>query len=263
MSGPLLVRRYQGSYLIGFIIIGVVAMRTIIHYQGHSALASATLLLGAYSLLYAIEPLLTDRFHWYRFLYFPLQTGLVLALTNLQPFTDVSNLLYIPLCNQAVHSFSQRAAIAWIILYTALLGANLLLGMAWLEALALLLLYLAVVGFLVSYDLLYDRTQADQAESQALLADLQVAHQKLTEYAAQAEELAATRERNRLARELHDSVSQEIFSITLTSQAARLLLERDPARVPEQLGRLQEMTSNALSQLRSLIAQLRPHRNPE
>jgi signal transduction histidine kinase len=95
-----------------------------------------------------------------------------------------------------------------------------------------------------------------------LLAELRQAHQKLQEHAAQAEELAAARERNRLARELHDSVSQMIFSITLTSQAARLLLARDPARVPEQLNRLQEMTGSALGQLRSLIAQLRPPQNP-
>jgi len=110
--------------------------------------------------------------------------------------------------------------------------------------------------------LLYARTQADQAESQVLLAELQQAHQKLQEYAAQAKELAAARERNCLARELHDSVSQVIFGITLTSQAARLLLQRDPAQVPEQLDRLQEMTGSALSQLRSLIAQLRSPQDP-
>jgi signal transduction histidine kinase len=91
-----------------------------------------------------------------------------------------------------------------------------------------------------------------------LLAELQQAHRELQENAAQAEELASARERNRLARELHDSVSQVIFGITLTSQSARLLLERDPARVPEQLDRLQEMTASTLGQLRSLIAQLRP-----
>jgi signal transduction histidine kinase len=133
--------------------------------------------------------------------------------------------------------------------------------MGWLEGLALVLLYLAVFAFLLSYDFLYSRTQADQAESQRLLADLQSAHQKLQEYATQAEELAAARERNRLARELHDSVSQAIFSITLTSQSARLLLDREPARVLEQLERLQKMTEGALAQLRSLIAQLRPSQN--
>ena len=95
-----------------------------------------------------------------------------------------------------------------------------------------------------------------------MLAELEQAHQTLQEYATQAEELAAARERNRLARELHDSVSQVIFSVTLTSQAARLLLERDPERVPEQLDRLQDMTGSALGQLRALIAQLRPPQNP-
>ena len=117
------------------------------------------------------------------------------------------------------------------------------------------------ISTLISYDYLYSRTQADQAESQRLLTDLRSAHAKLQEYAAQAEELAAVRERNRLARELHDSVSQAIFSITLTSQSAQLLLEREPGRVPEVLDRLMELTSSALSQLRSIIAELRPPAN--
>jgi signal transduction histidine kinase len=159
-----------------------------------------------------------------------------------------------------LRAFSRRAAI-WIILYIILLAATLILGKGWLEGLALALLYFAVCSFVISYDLLYSRTQADQAESQRLLADLQSAHQRLQEHAAQAEELAAARERNRLARELHDSVSQAIFSITLTSQSARLLLDREPVRVPEQVDRLQKMTEDALAQLRSLIAQLRPPQN--
>jgi len=58
-----------------------------------------------------------------------------------------------------------------------------------------------------------------------------------------------------LARELPDSVSQAIFSINLTSQSARLPLEREPDRVHEQLDRLQTMTEDAPTQLRSLIAQ--------
>jgi signal transduction histidine kinase len=63
----------------------------------------------------------------------------------------------------------------------------------------------------------------------ALLADLQQANQKLQAYALQVQELAAANERNRLARELHDSVTQTIFGLTLSAQAARILLERDPS----------------------------------
>jgi signal transduction histidine kinase len=249
---------YQGGYLIGFIIIAAVALRTAIFYQGQVSLVWVISLLAVYGLLYVLEPWLSLRFRWYRFLYFPLQTCTVIALTNLRPFTDVSSLLYVPLCIQVMRAFSRRVAMVWLIFYVALLTLNLMLGLGWLEGLALVLLFLAVCAFLVSFDLLYLRTQADQAESQNFLADLQSAHQKLQDYAVQVKELSATRERNRLARELHDSVSQVIFGITLTSQSARLLLEHDPARVPEQIDRLQEMTSSALSQLRSLISELRP-----
>jgi len=253
--------RGQGITLFGFLVLGVAALRILMFYQGQSQLVPAVLLLAAHSLVHATGLWLSARFRWFRLLYFPLQTALVLAVTNLRPFLDASAILYIPLFVQVLHAFSRRTAIAWMILFATLLSATLVLGMGWTAGLALGLVVLGGSIFLVSYDLLSTQTRADQAESQTLVAELQQAHQALQEYAAQAEELAAARERNRLARELHDSVSQVIFSVTLTSQAARLLLERDPERVPEQLDRLQDMTGSALGQLRSLIAQLRPPQN--
>jgi hypothetical protein len=54
-----------------------------------------------------------------------------------------------------------------------------------------------------------------------------------------------------------DSVSQTMFSILLTTRAAQLLLERDPARVRAQLVQLQELVQSALAEMRSLITQLR------
>lgn len=250
---------YQGGYLIGFIMIAVVTLRAILFYQGQSNLVIVLLLIGLYALLYTLEPWLSKRFDWYKNFYFPLQTGLVFTLSTQQPFLDFQTVLYFPLSIQVFRTFSRRAAVGWTILFVILLAITLIPGMGLLEGLALILLNLASGTFMISYDFLYSRTQADRAESQRLLADLQSAYQKLQEHAAQADELAAARERNRLARELHDSVSQVIFSITLTSQSARLLMERDPARVREEIECLQEMTSGALNQLRSLIAELRPH----
>lgn len=252
-------RGYRGGYLIGFIMIGTAALRAVLFYQGQSNLAIVMLLITMYTLLYALEPWLSNHFRWQVVLYFPLQTVLVVGLSSLRPFLDFHTVLYFPLCIQAFRAFSRRTAISWTVIFVILLGVTLISGLDLIVGLAFMLLYLAVGTFLISYDFLYLRTQANQAESQRLLVDLQSAHQKLEEYATQAEELAAARERNRLARELHDSVSQVIFSIALTSQSARLLLQRDLARVPEQIGRLQEMTASALAQLRSLIAELRPH----
>lgn len=249
---------YQGGYLIGFIIIGVITLRNVIFYGGTPVFPDMISMVGAYTLLYTAEPWLSRRWRRFHFIYFPLQTLLVFSLTALRPFTDISSLMYVPLCMQAVSIFPRRTAMGMLIFYVILLAVTVMLGMGWLEGLALTLLDLAVCAFIISYDFLFSRTQADQVESQRLLADLQSAHKKLQEHAAQAEELASAMERNRLARALHDSVSQAIFSITLTSQSARLLLDREPARVPEQIDRLQTMTEDALAQLRSLIAKLRP-----
>ena len=71
-------------------------------------------------------------------------------------------------------------------------------------------------------------------------------------------ELSTIEERKRLARELHDSVTQTLFSIGLTAEAAAELVEADPARAREQLGHLQELTRAAMGEMRSLIFELRP-----
>jgi signal transduction histidine kinase len=178
---------------------------------------------------------------------------------SLDPFLDMKTVLFVPLFMQAFRVFSRWVLVLLTIVYLFLIAVLIIPNLGWLEGIAFILLGLAVGSFFISYDFLYSQTQADQAKSQRLLADLQTAHQKLQEYAAQAEELAAVRERNRLARELHDSVSQTIFSITLTSRSAQLLLEREPVRIPEVLKRLQSMTASALSQLRSLIAEYHHH----
>lgn len=254
-------RGYQGGYLAGLIVLAVVAIRTFLFYEGQPALLPVVMLLAAFALLYISEPWLSNRLPAYRYLYFPVQTVVVSLFCSLDPFLDMKAVLFVPLFIQAFRTFSRRVLILLTTFYLILIAAFILPNLGLLEGTAFILLGVAVSAFFISYDQLYSRTQADQAESQRLLADLQSAHARLQEYAAQAEELAAVRERNRLARDLHDSVSQAIFSITLTSQSAQLLLEREPDRVPEVLDRLQELTASALGQLRSIIAELHPPQN--
>jgi signal transduction histidine kinase len=74
----------------------------------------------------------------------------------------------------------------------------------------------------------------------------------------QTREYAVVEERNRLARELHDSVTQSLFSVSLLSEAALSLLERDPAKARERLERANELAQGALAEMRALIFQLRP-----
>jgi signal transduction histidine kinase len=71
-------------------------------------------------------------------------------------------------------------------------------------------------------------------------------------------ELSILSERNRLALELHDAVSQKLFSLVLTAEAAATLLDKDPDGARAQVARLGELGREALGELRSLILGLRP-----
>jgi signal transduction histidine kinase len=71
-------------------------------------------------------------------------------------------------------------------------------------------------------------------------------------------ELSILSERNRLALELHDVVSQKLFSLVLSAEAAAMLLDRDVPAARGQIDRLQQLAREALDELRLLILELRP-----
>ena len=71
-------------------------------------------------------------------------------------------------------------------------------------------------------------------------------------------ELSVAEERNRLALELHDAISQRLFGLVLEAEAAATLLEREPPAAREHVLRLQGLAQEALEELRSLVFELRP-----
>jgi signal transduction histidine kinase len=90
------------------------------------------------------------------------------------------------------------------------------------------------------------------------LADLIAVSVENARLYQQAQEVAAFEERNRLARELHDSVSQALYGIALGTRTARILYDRDPAKVIEPLDYVKSLAQAALTEMRALIFELRP-----
>lgn len=74
----------------------------------------------------------------------------------------------------------------------------------------------------------------------------------------QAAELAASQERAHIARELHDSVTQALFSMGLTLRTLEILLDTDPVAARTKLIELRELQKDALAEMRTLIFELRP-----
>ncbi len=74
----------------------------------------------------------------------------------------------------------------------------------------------------------------------------------------QAEESAVAAERNRLARDLHDAVTQTLFSASLIADVLPILWERKPEEGRRRLQELRELTRGALAEMRTLLLELRP-----
>ncbi|MEU2901060.1 GAF domain-containing sensor histidine kinase [Streptomyces sp. NPDC088106] len=71
-------------------------------------------------------------------------------------------------------------------------------------------------------------------------------------------ELTIADERSRLAHELHDAVSQKLFSLRLTAQAAARLVDRDPSRAKGELQQVATLAAEAVEELRAAVVELRP-----
>ena len=102
---------------------------------------------------------------------------------------------------------------------------------------------------------IFDATDQAVIELLAAHAAIAIANAGLYE---RSRELSMQGERNRLALELHDAVSQKLFSIVLTAEAAGEQLARDPEAARASIARLRTVASEALEELRTLIHELRP-----
>jgi len=91
-------------------------------------------------------------------------------------------------------------------------------------------------------------------------AELAAANAQLRDYAAQAEQLATTQERNRVARDIHDGLGHHLTVVQKLVEAARSLLPADPERAETILGKAQQQAEDALAEVRRSVAALREPR---
>jgi signal transduction histidine kinase len=102
--------------------------------------------------------------------------------------------------------------------------------------------------------------QFDEAEQGLLaaLADRAAAAINNAELYERAQQVASLEERQRLARELHDSVSQALYGIALGARTARAQLERDPRAAAEPVDYILSLAEVGMAEMRALIFELRP-----
>lgn len=192
----------------------------------------------------------TDAFKRHPNIYFATQTFILTLVLSLgSNTTDAFNFLFIILAIHTAHVLPGRNATLWIMLYYGVVSTIVFLvrGMEGIYAILFYGITYVLCGFFGS---VLQQAEKARDQNQQLVDELKETQQKLRD-------LAVVDERNRLARDLHDSVKQQVFAISMQLGAARVSLsETDKAYPP--VTEAERLAQQAGAELTSLINALRP-----
>jgi signal transduction histidine kinase len=146
---------------------------------------------------------------------------------------------------------------AFTLLCTGLMFLGFLVGRSLSDALSMLLPYTGGMAFFAAASTALVQQARERERAEGLLSDLEAAHQKLREYANQVEALAVAEERNRLAREIHDSLGHYLTAITRQLEVAGKLVDQQPDRAAESIAKAEELARESLGEVRRSVAALR------
>jgi len=247
--------------LISFSLWGAVSLRWITEFieQQHPLTWAISLILLIFGAAMGLEPLLTRGSPLRAHIYLAVQMILVFVGSLFFYELDFFAMLYIVLCGQAAYLLSRRDSLIWTGILVVATAVAQIIQFGIPVAFSFILLYEAGLIFVAAFVRLVLQADAARQHSEQLLTDLQTAHQQLQSYANQAEELAVANERTRLARDLHDSVAQTLYGLTLQAEAAsRKLTAGQNEAVQTYLAAIQEDAKQTLQETRLLIFELRP-----
>ena len=262
LSGAQKVERDPNLFV--WFLTFVVAGLTIWSYFENPALQT-TLIAVSYFVLVLIHILL----HWYlekiasqprkRFWYILAQGCIAFIISWMAGQIGVIFGLYMGLVGEAVGLLGlNRRALFSSVFYLTLATVNAsqimdLAAVGW-----TLVGIIPMVFFVVAYVTLYMRQIEAREQAQALLAELETANSQLSEYATRVEDLTLANERQRMARELHDTLSQGLAGLILQLEAADAHLSKEhPERARQIVGAAMEQARETLANARRAIGDLR------
>lgn len=129
---------------------------------------------------------------------------------------------------------------------------------AWILALHNGFTYLNLILFVFYLTMLVRQNHQEKQRIASLNAQLEEANVRLRAYAIEAESMAETRERNRLAREIHDTLGHALTGIAAGLDATSYLIDIAPDKAKEQLAKIKETALHGLLDVRRSVKKLRP-----
>ena len=231
----------------GVIASTVLVASTCIVVGGYSAVDDVPLVVVA-SVIYLagllVGPMLIERYAWGRAVYFPVQIALTAMLMRVDSL--VMALAPLALVSHAVLYLRLRWAVPVIAVVVAVA-----IGPHWQNALS----YATSIAFVVAFSRMATGQHDARERATRLAAELEVA-------LANASQLASTRERNRIARDVHDGLGHTLTVVHVQLEAALDLVRRDPERAETVIRRAQSVVQSGLRDVRSSVGLLRDESRP-
>jgi len=193
------------------------------------------------------------------------QGALAFGIGLLAKSTSMAFVLFMALLGEGIGLLGlKRKGILAAAYYLALLVVNLILLLGWAAAGPFLMTAIPVSIFVILFVSLYMRQNEAREQAQTLADELESANRRLAEYASQVEELTLAAERQRMARELHDTLSQGLAGLVLQLEAVKAHLEvghneRAGEIIEQSLGRARSTLADsraAIDDLRAIPANL-------
>lgn len=182
--------------------------------------------------------------------YLAAQTSICIGLVVLARTSDIFGLLFFLLGIQAVLTLPTSFAAAWIVLFYLIDSVSAIWYRGG-EGSVNVLFNAAVFALTFAFADAIRRAELARRENEQLVAELRLAQRQI-------QELAVADERNRLARDLHDSVKQQVFATIMQLGAARTLIERDPQAARAHIAEAEGLAQQTGAELSLLIHELRP-----
>ena len=195
---------------------------------------------------------------WMKVVYFAIQIPLGGLLVYLGRGSGFNAILLLPLAGHGVMLMSR----GWLdltnlgILFAYAISVFVSKG-GWQALWTEMPIFLAGQVFIVIFTQMAVDEKRASSEGERLAERLEEANQRLRNYALQIEELAISKERNRLAREIHDGLGHYLTSINMQIRASQAIRETDPEHADQALEKARVLTQQALTDVRSSVSALR------
>ena len=259
-TGTILMAAKYGAYLITLWIV------VSFDFSGTRAIA-------ALMLAFAMDAIrhfyLQDRSQRLTLYSIYAQYALVLAFTLIEQ-SGIAIVLYVILVTDALMSFGWPVAnrvfgLSLVSFALSGIGIGLGKGQPPVEVVSVSVINSMFLVFAYGIGYTAKRQTEEKQRAEAALEELHVsraelaqAHQQLLLHSKQQERLAVIEERNRIAREIHDTVAHSLTTVVVGMEAAKRLMDKDAARAYTELEKSQDQARRGLDDLRRSVKALRP-----